>query len=272
LLSLRFEIPKSQRLLFATPKSEALVAKLAGLQTDRINAALEGTLPQARRVSALTMLSRAYFTKGDFEHAAAALESAEIAAAEQSPETVVLALCRYADVVLMTAGPAAALPIVARARTFAERGSKDLQAQVRAAWGLLAFWSGDPSGLVAAESEGRHLLGATPSEVAADLRLNVSGLTILLPFAGVEMFAGRFVEAETVFRAGIDAAERAGALSAATALGIFPQTFLYSYLGRQAPEYVALFLVTSGLVVLGVVMVAVIRYRRERRKPERNLR
>ena len=34
---------------------------------------------------------------------------------------------------------------------------------------------------------------------------------------------------------------------AATALGIFPQTFLYSYLGRQAPEYVALFLVTSGL-------------------------
>jgi uncharacterized membrane protein YdjX (TVP38/TMEM64 family) len=59
---------------------------------------------------------------------------------------------------------------------------------------------------------------------------------------------------------------------AATALGIFPQTFLYSYLGRQAPEYVALFLVTSGLVVLGVLMVAVIRYRRERRKPKRNLR
>jgi uncharacterized membrane protein YdjX (TVP38/TMEM64 family) len=58
---------------------------------------------------------------------------------------------------------------------------------------------------------------------------------------------------------------------AATALGIFPQTFLYSYLGRQAPEYVALFLVTSGLVVAGVVAVAIIRYRRERRKPKRNL-
>jgi uncharacterized membrane protein YdjX (TVP38/TMEM64 family) len=58
---------------------------------------------------------------------------------------------------------------------------------------------------------------------------------------------------------------------AATALGIFPQTFLYSYLGRKAPEYVALFLVTSGLVVLGVVVVAVLRYRRERRKPKRNL-
>jgi uncharacterized membrane protein YdjX (TVP38/TMEM64 family) len=57
----------------------------------------------------------------------------------------------------------------------------------------------------------------------------------------------------------------------ATALGILPQTFLYSYLGRQAPEYVALFLVTSGLVVAGVVAVAVIRYRRERRRPKRNL-
>ena len=58
----------------------------------------------------------------------------------------------------------------------------------------------------------------------------------------------------------------------ATALGIFPQTLLYSYLGRQAPEYVALFLVTSALVVAGVVAVAVIRYRRERRKPKRALR
>ena len=58
----------------------------------------------------------------------------------------------------------------------------------------------------------------------------------------------------------------------ATTLGIFPQTFLYSYLGRQAPEYVTLFLVTSSLVIAGVVALVVIRYRRERRKPKRNLR
>ena len=58
---------------------------------------------------------------------------------------------------------------------------------------------------------------------------------------------------------------------AATALGIFPQTFLYSYLGRQAPEYVGLFLITSALFVAAVVAVAVVRYRRERRRPKRNL-
>lgn len=52
---------------------------------------------------------------------------------------------------------------------------------------------------------------------------------------------------------------------AATALGVLPQTFLYSYLGRQAPQYVGLFLFTSALVVVGVVAFAVLRRRGERR-------
>jgi uncharacterized membrane protein YdjX (TVP38/TMEM64 family) len=56
---------------------------------------------------------------------------------------------------------------------------------------------------------------------------------------------------------------------AATTLGILPQTFLYSYLGRQAPEYVGLFLVTSGIFLLAVIFVAIVRYRRVRRRPER---
>jgi DNA-binding MarR family transcriptional regulator len=38
---------RRQRLLFATAKGEALVAKLAGLQTARINRALEGVSPAA---------------------------------------------------------------------------------------------------------------------------------------------------------------------------------------------------------------------------------
>src|SRR4030095_11451938 len=57
----------------------------------------------------------------------------------------------------------------------------------------------------------------------------------------------------------------------ATTLGIVPQTFLYSYLGRQAPEYVGLFLVTTGIFLLGVIAVAALRYRRERRMPERDV-
>jgi len=57
----------------------------------------------------------------------------------------------------------------------------------------------------------------------------------------------------------------------ATALGIFPQTLLYSFLGRQAPEYVGLFFVTSALVIAGVVTVTILRRRREHRRPKRNL-
>lgn len=49
---------------------------------------------------------------------------------------------------------------------------------------------------------------------------------------------------------------------AATVLGILPQTFLYSYLGRQAPQYVGLFLVTSALAVLGAAVFVVVRRRR----------
>ena len=52
----------------------------------------------------------------------------------------------------------------------------------------------------------------------------------------------------------------------ATTLGIVPQTFLYSYLGRQAPEYVGLFLVTTGVFLVVVIVVAAVRYRRERRR------
>ena len=52
---------------------------------------------------------------------------------------------------------------------------------------------------------------------------------------------------------------------AATALGVFPQTFLYSYLGRRAPQYAGLFLVTSALVIFGAVAYALLRRRRERR-------
>ena len=51
----------------------------------------------------------------------------------------------------------------------------------------------------------------------------------------------------------------------ATTLGIFPQTLLYSYLGQRAPEYVGLFLVTSGTVIAAVVVFALLGRRRERR-------
>ena len=50
----------------------------------------------------------------------------------------------------------------------------------------------------------------------------------------------------------------------ATALGVFPQTFVYSYLGHRAPENVRLFLLSSAIIVCGVLVAALIRRRRRR--------
>lgn len=52
----------------------------------------------------------------------------------------------------------------------------------------------------------------------------------------------------------------------ATAIGVFPQTFVYSYLGHRAPEHVRLFLLSSAIVIFAVLVAALIR-RRRRDKP-----
>ncbi|QIN77930.1 TVP38/TMEM64 family protein [Rubrobacter marinus] len=51
----------------------------------------------------------------------------------------------------------------------------------------------------------------------------------------------------------------------ATALGVFPQTFVYSYLGHRAPEHVRLFLLSSAVIIAGVLVAALIRRRRRGR-------
>lgn len=60
---------------------------------------------------------------------------------------------------------------------------------------------------------------------------------------------------------------RFGSFIAATALGVMPQTFLYSFLGRQAPEYVGLFFVTTAIVIVGFIGYVI---HRRRKVPGRN--
>ncbi len=52
----------------------------------------------------------------------------------------------------------------------------------------------------------------------------------------------------------------------ATVVGMAPATFIYSYLGGRAPQYVEVLLVAFGLVIAGAVVAAVVR-RRRRGKP-----
>lgn len=49
----------------------------------------------------------------------------------------------------------------------------------------------------------------------------------------------------------------------ATMVGMAPATFLYAYLGGQAPQYVQVLLVAFGVVIAGAVVAAVLRRRRQ---------
>ena len=85
------------------------------------------------------------------------------------------------------------------------------------------------------------------------------------------VFAGRLVPGVAFdaisYAAGLTRM-RFGGFMLATTLGIFPQTFLYSYLGQRAPEFVGLFLLTTALAALGVLVFAFVKRRKGRREPE----
>jgi DNA-binding CsgD family transcriptional regulator len=163
------------------------------------------------------MLSRAHFSLGDFPRASSALESAVALAEHELPHDVVEPLCRHADAVMMTAGPASALPLAARARELARGGTTRLQDQASAKWGSLAYLCGDPTGLTTVESAGTRLLRSGRKEVAADIRAGGSG--VLVPFA-VAAAQAEHPDAEAAFRIGIDEADRVGAVTSAAALRI----------------------------------------------------
>jgi len=179
---------------------------------------LETSVSLPQRVAALTMLSRAHFSMGDFAGASAALESAVALAEHDLPHDVVVPLCRHADAVMMSAGPAAALPLAARARELAQGGTTRLQAQASAKWGELAYLCGDPTGFTILEPAGKQLLRAGSAEVAADVRSGGSG--VLVPFAVAAAPAEHFADAEAAFLSGIEEADRVGAVTSAAALRV----------------------------------------------------
>lgn len=210
---------------------------------------LETDAPLAQRVAALTMLSRAHFSMGDFTSAGAALQSAVDLAERDLPETVVGPLCRQADTVMMTAGPAAALPLARRARRVAVGGTLELQAQAASKWGAMAYLCGDPGGLATVEAAGRALLRAGRAELASDIRSGGSG--VLVQYAIAAAPAERFDEAETAFRTGLDEAERVGALASAAALRVPYGLMLLRVRPRDSLAVADSLLAIADLVPLG---------------------
>ena len=114
-------------------------------------------------------------------------------------------------------------------------------------------------------------LGRTPVEVLVGRTGLQSADRWFERWGTYAVFAGRLVPGVAFdaisYAAGLTRM-RFGGFMLATTLGILPQTFLYSYLGQRAPEYVGLFLLTTALAALGVLAFALVRRGKKRRERE----
>src|ERR671914_148005 len=114
-------------------------------------------------------------------------------------------------------------------------------------------------------------LGRTPVEVLVGRTGLESADRWFERWGTYAVFAGRLVPGVAFdaisYAAGLTRM-RFGGFMLATTLGILPQTFLYSFLGQRAPEYVGLFLFTTALVLLGALVFALVRRGKRRREQE----
>ncbi len=112
-------------------------------------------------------------------------------------------------------------------------------------------------------------LGRTPVEVLVGRTGLESADRWFERWGTYAVFAGRLVPGVAFdaisYAAGLTRM-RFGGFMLATTLGVLPQTFLYSYLGRRAPEYVGLFFFTTAMVLLGALVFALVRRRKKRRE------
>jgi DNA-binding CsgD family transcriptional regulator/tetratricopeptide (TPR) repeat protein len=163
---------------------------------------------------ALRMLGRALFLNGELVPGERRFEEAVALARANRPEVAVEALLDLSRAAWLTAGPAGALPVASRARELADRADDTSRTQAEAAWGFVAFVSGDPAGLEATERAGRMAM-AHGDPVLRDLSWSWGTLRNL---GRAAKYAERFAEAEAIFDVTFGQAERAGSPHAMASL------------------------------------------------------
>ncbi len=135
------------------------------------------------------------------------------------------------------------------------------------------FWGGllslTSAALAAAISFGiAHALGRTTIEVLIGKRSLGAADKWFVRYGAYAVFIARLIPVVS-----FDAISYAAGLTRmsffkfllATVVGMTPATFVYSYLGEQAPQYMDFLLIAFGLVIAGGVVAALVRRGRERR-------
>lgn len=166
------------------------------------------------RTEALRMLGRALFLTGDVVQSERRFEEAAALAPDDRPEDAVQAILDLSRAAWLTAGPAGALPAAVRARAIAGNAADALREQGDAAWGFLAFISGDASGLAATAAAGEAAV-ANDESVVRDLFWSWGTLR---NSGRAAKYAERFAEAEAVFNAMFLQAEDIGSPHAMVSL------------------------------------------------------
>lgn len=158
------------------------------------------------RVQALRMLGRALFDIAAHDQASQRYTEAAAVAETCSEATVAEVLLDAAIASWLTLGPAHSLPLATRACELTTTASGPLRRQAVGVWGLIAFLTGDPAGLVASDAVARELMSGSP-----ELSELSWGFGPLGSFAIVAVLAERFADAEHALAIVLAAAERMGA-------------------------------------------------------------
>jgi DNA-binding CsgD family transcriptional regulator len=168
----------------------------------------------SERVEALRMLGRSHFMAGDVMHGRARLVEAAAAAGSERPHLAVQAVLDQSRAAWLTGGPVAALSVLEQAREMATGLDDAVRAETEAAWGFVAFASGDPAGLDAAFAAG----GAAQAEDSLVMRDLWWNWGIRRNRGRAAKYAERFEESEFVFGTMFAAAERSGSPHAIVSL------------------------------------------------------
>jgi DNA-binding CsgD family transcriptional regulator len=160
------------------------------------------------------MLGRSLFMAGDVVNGGARLLEAATTAGSDHPQLAVQALLDQSRADWLTGGPVAALPALEQARHVATTLDDAVRTETEAAWGFVAFASGDPAGLGAALAAGR----APEAHDAAVMRDLWWNWGTRRNSGRAAKYAECFEESESVFETMFAHAERTGSPHAIVSL------------------------------------------------------
>lgn len=182
--------------------------------------ASEDRLDWRDEVEALRTLGQAGYLSGAQDlgdrHLNAAVEITE----RHDRAAAVRPLLDQTSVAWMAAGPIAALPLAARARTLATDGPAELKLAADALWGHLAVESGDQSGWAAVEPVGA-LLAAGDTERLLDPAELVWPAAAVYGYAHTAKYAERLDESLRALELAREALLDAGAVNGAATVTLF---------------------------------------------------